>query len=213
MRPFLSTCANITLSPQITRRGSSVPEPPPHILHLDNWGCIDGRHRMLLTLERRLLGADQAAWAYLHRGGAFTLNDGRVQLVCRSECENFEALLHVGPDEVATMMLSAPKRQVPLLVQAAELGRSNKERMIGVSFALLEDRPMQWINFVSVFGLTATENDIVAHLLNGNPPHKIADAQKVSINTVRTHIHRIYDKIGVTHREELWCRLAPFRIR
>jgi len=46
--------------------------------------------------------------------------------------------------------------------------------------------------------LTAKELEILVHLVNGNSYKQIAGVQKVSIETVRTHIKHIYSKLHVS---------------
>ena len=46
--------------------------------------------------------------------------------------------------------------------------------------------------------LTAKELEILVHLVNGNSYKQIAGVQKVSIETVRTHIKHIYTKLHVS---------------
>ncbi|MFD9096613.1 LuxR C-terminal-related transcriptional regulator, partial [Streptomyces collinus] len=48
--------------------------------------------------------------------------------------------------------------------------------------------------------LTPRERDILAHLARGLPNHAIARALYISEATVKTHLRRIYDKLGVDTR-------------
>ncbi|WP_030347287.1 response regulator [Streptomyces sp. NRRL S-1022] len=48
--------------------------------------------------------------------------------------------------------------------------------------------------------LTPRERDILAHLSRGLPNHAIARALHISEATVKTHLRRIYDKLGVDTR-------------
>ncbi|GGU97146.1 hypothetical protein GCM10010260_36090 [Streptomyces filipinensis] len=48
--------------------------------------------------------------------------------------------------------------------------------------------------------LTPRERDILAPLSQGLPDHAIARALHISEATVKTHLRRIYDKLGVDTR-------------
>ncbi len=48
--------------------------------------------------------------------------------------------------------------------------------------------------------LTPRERDILAHLARGLPNHAIARALHISEATVKTHLRRVYDKLGVDTR-------------
>lgn len=52
-------------------------------------------------------------------------------------------------------------------------------------------------------GLTAREAEILHYLAQGRGAVRIADELCISPDTVRTHIKRIYDKVGIHRREDL----------
>jgi DNA-binding NarL/FixJ family response regulator len=51
--------------------------------------------------------------------------------------------------------------------------------------------------------LTPREADVMELLQNGRSNAEIADALHVGVETVRTHVHRIYRKLGVNTRRQL----------
>jgi len=51
--------------------------------------------------------------------------------------------------------------------------------------------------------LTQRERQILEELASGYTPKKVAENFNLSLNTVRTHIHRIYKKLNVTSTQEL----------
>lgn len=57
------------------------------------------------------------------------------------------------------------------------------------------------------YGLTAKEAEAALGLLDGLSPYMIAQRCGVTINTTRTHLKRIYEKIGVQGQTELTARL------
>ena len=52
-------------------------------------------------------------------------------------------------------------------------------------------------------GLSKREREVLELLVEGRTATYIAERQFVSPNTVRTHIKRIYAKMGVSSRQEL----------
>jgi DNA-binding CsgD family transcriptional regulator len=46
--------------------------------------------------------------------------------------------------------------------------------------------------------LTQAELGVLRHLIAGRTPAEIADAEAVSVSTVRTHIARLHEKFGVS---------------
>lgn len=52
-------------------------------------------------------------------------------------------------------------------------------------------------------GLTKRQNDVIEYVAKGYNNQEIADAMGVSINTVKTHLSTIYQKLGINYRTEL----------
>lgn len=50
------------------------------------------------------------------------------------------------------------------------------------------------------YGLTPTESVILADIAEGHSNQEIADRRKVSLETARTHVHRVLQKLGVSSR-------------
>ena len=63
-----------------------------------------------------------------------------------------------------------------------------------------------------VFGLTRTEHRVLLDLLDGRDAVGLSELRGTSVETARTHIRRIYEKMAVGSREELCRRAAPFRL-
>jgi len=84
----------------------------------------------------------------------------------------------------------------------------------GLTFHMAEG-PVEylWANFGPVLGLTSAEVRVAQKLMDGAGAEPIARDLGVGIETVRTHIRRIYNKLGIGGREELFARLSPFRLR
>lgn len=70
-----------------------------------------------------------------------------------------------------------------------------------------------WADFGPVLGLTCAEVRVAQRLMEGAGAEGIARSLDVGIETVRTHIRRTYNKLGISSREELFARLSPYRLR
>ncbi|MBQ9777556.1 MAG: helix-turn-helix transcriptional regulator [Clostridia bacterium] len=57
-------------------------------------------------------------------------------------------------------------------------------------------------------GLTAKECEVLERMLAGESRKQIAADLHVSENTVKTHVKHIYEKLGVSGREEIQALLA-----
>jgi len=69
-----------------------------------------------------------------------------------------------------------------------------------------------WAEFAHHFDLTRSEAAIVKRLVAGQTPAIIAEELGLSIETVRTHIRRTYNKLGISCREQLFSVIVLFRL-
>ena len=69
-----------------------------------------------------------------------------------------------------------------------------------------------WADIAPIFGLTPAEASIVKQLIAGARADVIANDLGISLDTVRTHIRRIYAKMNVQSREQLFSAVSPFRV-
>lgn len=67
--------------------------------------------------------------------------------------------------------------------------------------------PKQWITdckrLAAEHGLSPREEEVFIELARGRTAQEIADAQTVSVYTVRAHTRAIYGKLGVHNKREL----------
>lgn len=54
-----------------------------------------------------------------------------------------------------------------------------------------------------LYGLTAAEARTATALLAGEGPREIAEQLGIGVATVRTHLHRVFDKTGATRQSDL----------
>ena len=66
-----------------------------------------------------------------------------------------------------------------------------------------EDADTAFLHFANHYQLTSREQDILKILLTDKNNQEISDALYISIGTVKTHIHNIFQKVNVTKRSQL----------
>lgn len=67
---------------------------------------------------------------------------------------------------------------------------------------------MQPLAFAQEHDLTRREGEILKLLLEHKTNREIGEELCISTGTVKTHVRHIYEKIGVTSREELYDAAA-----
>ncbi len=68
-----------------------------------------------------------------------------------------------------------------------------------------------WADLGAHLGLTPSETRILRSLLDGSPVDETAAQLSISVQTARTHVRRIYAKLGVSNREQLFAVALPYR--
>jgi DNA-binding CsgD family transcriptional regulator len=179
---------------------------------LDCWGEIDGRARLVVTGERALLQADKRSRLELSSGTALRMHGPLIEPADPRELGAFETFLSVGEGSVNTLCL--PRSQDGhLLMRAALLNKPSDMPIIGITFHCAgADFVPQWVDMGTIFGLTSTEQCVIKMMLNGVDSEDIASEQRISINSVRRHISRVYKKLAIASRNELLQALAGYRI-
>lgn len=62
----------------------------------------------------------------------------------------------------------------------------------------------------SDFGLTRTEAKVSGLFLNGHSTKQVADSMGVAVDTVKTHIKHVYEKMSVRNREQFFAKSLLF---
>jgi DNA-binding CsgD family transcriptional regulator len=197
--------------PQLTTTSEWSGLAPPS--SLECWGEIDGFSRMIVTAERVYVDGDSRAREALASRRDLRLNSKHLEMVDAAAMAELKHLVRVEPGETRTAVVRRREQGGHLLMRAAQLSSQAGTSLIGIAFRVADDLfSAEWPDLAPVFGFTAAEAKIVELLLQGLGAELIASKQKVSINTVRTHISHVYEKLGIACREELWRRLAPYRL-
>jgi DNA-binding CsgD family transcriptional regulator len=91
-----------------------------------------------------------------------------------------------GPSIASADLLIAPgARGNPYVIARLREGKSDS-----VKLGMLADQ----------YDLTPTETAVLGHIAEGLSNREIADRQRVSLETARTHVHRVLQKLGVPTR-------------
>lgn len=173
------------------------------------WQAIDGRIRLIISRDGKLLAASQGASRLFVRDDALA-RTANFTLACTSTPDtHLKKLLKAKIGVVETLTLPKKSGDGHYVISAVGISpaavaiaiREADETFVSV-FADLEN----------TFGFTPCEVLVVERLMHGYCAQRIADDLDVSVHTVRAHLRHCYDKLGVSSREELWRRLAPYQL-
>jgi DNA-binding NarL/FixJ family response regulator len=80
---------------------------------------------------------------------------------------------------------------------------ANSQELQWILKGLADREPIRVVNSLGIPLLTGREEQIVRMVVDGLPPSEIATNLVVSAHTVKNHLFRIYEKLGVSNRSEL----------
>lgn len=165
---------------------------------------------IVVGLDCSILWCNVAAQSLLMDRSHFCVRADK--LVCSDQAKEseFRAFIEHDDPDLGTWVSQGAGS---MLIVVRESIAGPKPRL-GLTFHLAAaEAPCVWADFGSVLGLTGSEARIAQKLIEGARADAIAGDIGICLETVRTHIRRIYNKLGISSREELFSQLSPFRLR
>lgn len=158
-----------------------------------SWMDHDPRARAVLDEERTLS----------RRNGRLAPKDART-------ARELKRLLAEASITQSTQCIAEDGRGEHIVITAKRLPEP-WEHLVGLTFHLTGvGFRFEVADLRQAFGLTRCERMVAQNLLAGQNAEQTAAVLEISIDTVRTHIKRVYAKLGVSSREGFFRKLAPF---
>lgn len=181
---------------------------------LDCWAELDSRHRLVVDPTGHLIACGQSTLSFLQDMAELTIESGRLHPTDHRLSAAFATFLDVPTGEVRSLLIPIGRSGGHWLCRSTRLSARDGEAMIGLSIQCAAvNHQAEWIDLREAFDLTEAEDQILLQMVGGATPQAIAEAHELSINTVRTHLRHIYDKLEVSNKQDLWRRLCGYRIR
>lgn len=164
---------------------------------------------ILVRAELEVLWSNAAGLALMSRRGPVSLSDNRLILPQRRQEDSLREFL-TGLDAGDGVWA----------LHADETWLVRAERVVPVDLPpawLLVWQAMngpdryRWSDFGTHLRLTPSETRVLKSLMDGSAVDETAGQQGISVQTVRTHVRRIYAKLGVNNREQLFAAVLPYR--
>jgi DNA-binding CsgD family transcriptional regulator len=170
---------------------------------------LDQRARLLIARDGTVLASGCNLQEWLQRSECLVLNSPRLQAIGADSQAKLARLFEVGPGKIATQIMNRQPSQGHCIVRASGLC----EEAIALTMQLADEGfEPKLADLEEAFGLTPAEMNVVEMLHQGCGANDIGSNLGISVHTVRAHLRHCYDKLGVTSREGLWQRLAPYRL-
>jgi len=193
--------------------GHQSPTPPVGDPYLSSWIRGFDIPSVIVSLDLQLLWTNAAADDMLTAARDFARVNGALTCVDKDQMQEFRSFLADLEDEPRAWVYSRKEA-------AQHIVRAEMVRPAGLPpgaalmiYPATPADPFIWADFGKVFGLTRAEAGVVMRAVAGKRADVIAEDLSVTIETVRTHIRRVYLKLGIKSREELFAIVSPYRVR
>lgn len=178
---------------------------------------------VLVEDSGRILIANRVAQQILERGDGLSVSGGRLSAACSQDHaalgRSIAAASNASPSSAA-LACGRPSGRRALSVVVKALRRHARPDQPGFAAVFITD-PDQEVaaeaqDLASLYGLTPAEARLAARLARGMSPAQAAGALGLTVNTVRTHLKRIFSKTETRRQSDLVRLLltgpAPLRV-
>lgn len=181
-------------------------------IYLRAWAEAHPVALVILAPDLTVLWENRAAGAMLEDGRHLARAGAKVTCADKGQAASFQNFLS-GLGDASGVWACRSGDGAHLLVRADVLNpRDAAPAAILTLYPAGSGQVSAWADLTQVFGLTASEAGVAKRLVGGDRAEKVAEDLGLSLETVRTHIRRIYNKLSIGSREELFATISPFRI-
>lgn len=186
-----------------------LPQASEAARYFDHRAATCRSAEMLVGAELELLWSNAAALALMSRRGPVSLIDNRLILPQRRQEDGLRAFLTSLEDGTGVWALKAEESW---LVRAETIAPAASPPAWLLTWQALADTDRYlWSDIGANLRLTPSETRILRSLLDGMSVDQTAGQLSVSVQTARTHVRRIYAKLKVSNREQLFAVVLPYR--
>jgi DNA-binding CsgD family transcriptional regulator len=162
---------------------------------------------LIVDREAKLIFANGAGAQLLAARDGLRLDSGRLMTAHRDDQAALVALLQpLKADAPRMVVLRRPGNRRALLVQAVPLRSEGRWAEAGRMALLIEAEPPpapSLDRLAAAYGLTRAEARLWSGLAAGATLSEIAARQRISINTLRVQLGKLFAKVGVHRQADL----------
>lgn len=194
-------------------RGQGDDQSHPADIYLIDWFNNRSVPLCLVEADLTLLWANLAAVRHLEEGLAIVSMDGKLRRIDGDPLASLHSLVNTtGLNSSVWVDCADDKRQCVVHVQPILAVPGAPVYGLTLHFAAAVDSYL-WADFGPALGLTRAQCGVAQMLYEGQTTHEVAMKQGISLETVRTHVKRIYRKLSINSREQLFALINAYRIQ
>ena len=178
--------------------------------YFEHRAAVGRTPEMLVAGDLEVVWLNAAALALTSRTGPISLTGGRMVLPHRGQEEGLRAFLDGLGDDAGVWVLQGPEGR--WLVRAEPIAPVDSPTAWLLTWRSVDEggAPL-WADIGAALGLTRSEARLLHYLLDGQTVDQAAVVLAISVQTARTHIRRVYAKLGVSNREQLFATALCYR--
>ncbi len=179
--------------------------------YLQHWAENHAAPMLLITSDLTVLWCNTAAQTFRDRWPTIGVDAGRLFLAERSRTNALRD--HIATIELAAVAWVCDLAETRFIFRIEPVRPEGQDSAYLVTIQPMDDAERYlWADMAAAFGLTVSENRVVRRLISGQSVEALARDLSISIETVRTHVRRVYAKLGVNGREQLFSAVLPYRL-
>lgn len=167
---------------------------------------------VLVSLDLEVLWTNPAADSLFSSCREFHVTNGYLGFSDTLRAEEFRRFL-AGVGTEPRVWINRRSEGEHQLIRAEALRPEGLEPAVALMIYPTGPTSFYWAEFDKTFSLTPAEAAVAKRIVSGESADAIAENLSVSLDTVRTHIRRVYAKLGINSREQLFATVSPFRLR
>lgn len=175
------------------------------------WGEQSHTCYAVLSEDLELLWCNGAAQESLGRFPELDVRAGRLTMRDSEVHAEFVRSLSQAGDTRSSYCVPCNDGKGHVVLWFQVVDRIDGRRIFSLIFRRTSEAGQpRYADITRAFGLTEAEGVVVGRLIAGFNAEVVSKDLGVSIETTRTHIRRIYLKMGVRSREALFHKLRPY---
>lgn len=179
------------------------------------WLGVGTTARLMFDSQFRIRWANEAAREVLDARGWIESKDGVLTVAQSPGAPALGAeVARLGEGDIFVGSYASPIEggQVVMVVRQLPSGEGG-HRLYGLELRRRSDiESVRYTGYRSWFGITQAEDRVLQQLLKGHNVEKCAANLELSVDTVRSHVRQLYNKMNVSSREALFHAIMPFRV-
>lgn len=185
---------------------------------LKTWRQLDGIFRFILNDDGAMLAGEEKFFQPDVAGSDFTRIGSRIRPVDRRFIGRFDHLLRSrtwGAELIPRITGDGHWicQAVPFAREPETSESSNIRHRVALTIRGTGGGALgRWAHLGTVFHLTEAEQRVLKLMISGESVPIIAGQENLSVNTVRTHVRHIHEKLAISDAYELWARVFDYRL-